>query len=155
MLFAHGAGEIRLDHVEAIVSDAVSLMTDKAVNAAFDGDFPVLDAGLRHIFASANDYHMLLAAALRHGMELHRARRDAAEGPGPRGTVGFSGAGFGQKEVFERHLHAWTRESLGRAVGTLSETIAKARREPKLGAALAARALWTIAQTARGKTAAR
>ena len=43
MLYAHGAGEIRLDHVEAIVSDASSLLADKAVNAAFDGDFPALD----------------------------------------------------------------------------------------------------------------
>ena len=38
MLFAHGGGEIRLDHVEAIVSNASSLMAAKAVNAAFEGD---------------------------------------------------------------------------------------------------------------------
>ncbi len=159
MLFAHGAGEIRLDHVEAIVSDASSLIADKAVNAAFEGNFPVLDAGLRHIFAGAADYHGLLAAALRHAMDLHRARREAAEGPGPyensHGAFGFAGAGFAQKEVFDRHQRAFTRASLGRVIGTLAETIAKTRREPKLGPSLAARAIWTIAHTARDTPAAR
>ena len=76
MLFAHGGGEIRLDHVEAIVSNASSLMASKAVNAAFDGDLAALDAGLRDM-AGAGDHHMVLAAALRHALDLHRARPGA------------------------------------------------------------------------------
>jgi DNA polymerase-3 subunit delta len=159
MLFAHGAGEIRLDHVEAIVSDASSLIADKTANAAFEGDFPALDMGLRHSLASTGDYYVLLAAALRHAMDLHRIQRDAGDGQefreGSREAFGFAGAGFGQKEAFDRHLRAWTRASLGRAIGILAEAVAKARREPKLGPSLAARALWTIALSARNKTAAR
>jgi DNA polymerase III subunit delta len=152
MLFAYGAGEIRLDHVEAIVSDASSLIADRAVNAAFEGDLPALDAGLRHI---SSDHHLLLAVALRHALDLHRARRDAAEVPGSRETFGFAGGGFGQKEVFDRHLRGWTRASLSRAIGILAEAIVKTRREPKLGPSLAARALWTIARSARDKSAER
>ncbi len=150
MLYAHGAGEITLDHVAAIVCDASNLIAGEAVNDAFFGDFTALDARLRHIFAGASDYHALLAAALRHALDLHRARRDAEEGP--REGPGFAGAGFRQKEAFERHLCAWTRTSLGRAIDTLAEAVSRARREPKLGPSLAARALWTIAQTARSKT---
>jgi DNA polymerase III subunit delta len=159
MLFAHGAGEIRLDDVEAIVSDAASLIADKAVNAAFEGDFPALDAGLRHMLASASDYNGLLAAALRHAVDLHRARGGAGEGPGfgagSRETFGFPGAAFRRKEAFDRHLRSWTRENLGRAIGGLAEAIGKVRREPKLGPSLAARALWTIALSARSETTAR
>jgi DNA polymerase III subunit delta len=155
MLFAHGADEIRLDHVEAIVSDASSLITDKAVNAAFEGDFLALDAGLRHILPSASDYNALLASALRHAMDLHRASSEAGEGLGSRETSGFFGAGFGKKEAFDRHLRNWTRENLGHAIGGLAEAIAKTRREPKLGPSLAARALWTIAFSARSKRQAR
>ena len=153
VLYAHGAGEITLDHVAAIVCDASNLIAGEAVNAAFDGGFAALDARLRHIFAGARDYHALLAAALRHALDLHRARRDAEEGP--REGSGFASAGFRQKEAFERHLHAWTRPSLGRAIDTLAEAVARARREPKLGPSLAARALWTIAHTARSNTAGR
>ncbi|MGH6856165.1 MAG: DNA polymerase III subunit delta, partial [Methylocella sp.] len=151
MLYAHGAGEITLDHVAAIVCDASNLIAGEAVNAAFDGGFAALDARLRHIFAGASDYHALLAAALHHALDLHRARRDAEEAP--REGSGFASAGFRQKEAFERHLRAWTRERLGRAIDTLAEAVARARREPKLGPSLAARALWTIAHTARSKTA--
>lgn len=155
ILFAHGAGEIRLDHVEAIVSDASSLLADKAVNAAFEGDLPALDASLRHILANANDFHLLLSAALRQAMDLHCARRDAAEVQKPREALGFPGGAPAQKEAFERHLRAWTRASLARAITILSDTIAKTRREPKLGPSLAARALWTIARMARSKIPAR
>ncbi|MDQ6703096.1 MAG: DNA polymerase III subunit delta, partial [Pseudomonadota bacterium] len=151
VLYAHGADEITLDHVAAIVCDASNLIVGEAVNAAFDGGFAPLDARLRHIFAGASDYHALLAAALRHALDLHRARRDAQEGP--REGSGFASAGFKQKDAFERHLRAWTRPSLGPAIDTLAEAIARARREPKLGPSLAARALWTIAQSARNKTA--
>jgi DNA polymerase-3 subunit delta len=154
-LYAHGAGEITLDHVAAIVSDASNLIVNEAVGAAFDGDRAALDARLRHIFAGASDYHALLAAGLRHALELHRARRDPDDAPGPREGSGFAGAGSKQKEVLERHLRAWTRPSLGRAIDTIAEAVASARREPKLGPSLAARALWRIAHTAGSKTAVR
>jgi DNA polymerase III subunit delta len=154
MLFAHGAGEIRLDHVEAIVSNASSLVAAKAVNAAFDGDFPALDTGLRDILVGPGDQHMLLAAALRHAMDLHRARRDPAEAvrEAPRE---FGGTRFDQKDAFERHLRVWTRPSLGRAITILGEAVARTRHEPKLGAFLAARALWAIAHSASNKSVAR
>ncbi len=150
VLYAHGAGEITLDHVAAVVCDASNLILNEAVDAAFDGGFPALDARLRHIFAGASDYQALLAAALRHAMDLHRARRDPEEGI--RGGSGFAGVGFKQQEAFERHLRAWTRPSLGRAIDTIAEAIARARREPKLGPSLAARALWTIMEAARGQS---
>jgi DNA polymerase-3 subunit delta len=156
MLFAHGTGEIRLDHVEAIVSNASSLVAAKAVTAAFEGDLAALDAGLRNM-ASAGDHHMVLAAALRQAMDLHRVRPGAAVAQGARGAppYEFAGAGFGQKDAFERHLRVWTQTSLGRVIGILSEAIARTRREPKLGPSAAERALWTIAQSARNKAAAR
>src|SRR5580704_11636131 len=151
VLYAHGAGEITLDHLAAIVCDASNLIAGEAVNAAFDGGFAALDARLRHIFAGASDYHALLVAALRYALDLHRARRDSEEGPSE--GSGFAGAGFKQKDAFERHLRTWTRLSLGRAIDTLAEAVASARREPKLGPSLAARALWTIARSAASKTA--
>ncbi|MGQ0445824.1 MAG: DNA polymerase III subunit delta [Beijerinckiaceae bacterium] len=153
VLYAHGAGEITLDHVAAIVCDASNLILNEAVDAVFNGGLAALDARLRHIFAGASDYHALLAAALRHALDLHRARRDAEDGPCE--GSGFASAGFRQKESFERHLRAWTRPNLGRAIDTLGEAVLWVRREPKLGPSFAARALWTIAETARSKAATR
>jgi DNA polymerase III subunit delta len=155
VLYAHGAGEITLDHVGAIVCDASNIVVGEAVNTAFDGDFAALDSRLRHIFAGASDYHALLAAALRHALDLHRARRDPEEVLGPRESSGFAGAGFKQKDAFERHLRAWTRPRLGQAIAALAEAVARTRREPKLGPALAAQSLWTIADIAESKTTGR
>ncbi len=155
VLYAHGAGKITLDHVGAIVCDASNIIVGEAANAAFDGELAALDARLRHIFAGASDHHALVAVALRYALDLHRARRDAEEAPGPRESSGFAGAGFKQKDAFERHLRAWTRPSLGRVIDALAEAAARARREPKLGPSLAARALWMIAHTTERKATGR
>jgi DNA polymerase-3 subunit delta len=152
VLYAHGAGEITLDHVEAIICDASNLIVQETVNYAFQGKREALDASLRHISAGASDYQFLLSAALRHALDLHRAKRDAEEEPGSF-REGSGIPGFQRREDFERHLRAWTRPDLAAAIDTLAEATATARREPKLGPSLAARALWTIAQTARSKSA--
>jgi DNA polymerase-3 subunit delta len=150
MLYAHGAGEITLDHVAAIVCDASRLAASEAVDSAFSGDLAALDTCLSHVFAGASDYHAVLAAALRHALDLHRARHEAGEGSeDSRDGSGY--AGFRRGQAFDQHLRAWTRAGLGRAVGITAEAIALARREPKLGPSLAARALWSIANSARGK----
>jgi DNA polymerase-3 subunit delta len=148
VVYAHGAGEIALDDVAAIVCDASNLIVEETVNKAFQGELAALDASLQHIFAGASDYPLLLATALRHALELHRARS---------GTDGESGSfrhpsrpmGFKRREAFEQHLRIWTLASLAQAIDTLARAIAQARREPGLGSSLAARALWAIAFFAR------
>lgn len=151
LLYAQGASEITLDDVAAVVCDASLLVANEAVESAFSGDIAALDAGLRHIFAGAGDYHFVLAAALRHALELHRAKRDAGGLAPFREGPGFWGSR--QRDSFERQLRSWTRTALGRALASLAEAIALARREPKLGPCLAARALWSVAHAARSKAA--
>lgn len=151
-LYAHGGKEITLEHVRAVCSNASGLIASDAVNAAFAGDFAGLDAALRHLFAGAGDYHAVLAAALRHALDLHRARREPADEPGSsRGAPAFSG--FKQREAFESHLRSWTRPGLELATGVLAAAAAATRGEPKLGRSLTERALWEVARLARGKGA--
>ncbi|MEJ0094906.1 MAG: DNA polymerase III subunit delta [Methylocella sp.] len=152
VLYAHGAGEIRLDHVEAIVSDASSLMLDHAVNSAFGGDFVALESSARRIFTQGGDASALLGAALRHALILHRSRLNTEAGArahdGPHERPAF---GFRRSDAFDRHLRAWTAARLARAIEILGEAVGKTRREPKLAEATALRALWTIALAARAK----
>ncbi len=151
VLYAHGEGEITLDHVEAIVCDASTLIVEDAVNEAFQGERGPLDVRLQHVFAGASSYQALLAAALWLALDLHRVRAGMDEGPGrPSGGRGFMS--FRKKEAFDRHLRLWSRDALARAVDRLAQAIAQSRREPQLGPALAARAFLEIASTAR-KTA--
>lgn len=150
VLYAHGKGEITLDDVAAIVCDASHLIAGEAVENAFSGDFDALDACLRHIFAGASDYHALLAAALRHALDLHRGRHERGEAAPPsRHGSGFPA--YSQRRAFERQLDLFTKDKLGRAIETLAGAVAFSRREPKLGPCFATRALWMIAQSARNK----
>ncbi|MCL2384293.1 MAG: DNA polymerase III subunit delta [Alphaproteobacteria bacterium] len=145
LLYTHGTSEIGFADVEAIVSDAAIQVADKAVHAAFEGDFPALDAGLQQSLGNPADCGSLLAAALRHALDLHRARSGSLE------PDGFRAAAFGRREIFERHLHNWTQDMLFRATNLLDEAIARTRREPRLAPALAARALMTLARMAKRK----
>jgi DNA polymerase-3 subunit delta len=146
LLYAHGACEITRDHVAAIVCDASNLIVDETVNKAFQGELAALDASLQHVFAGASDYHGLLAAALRHALELHRARSCADEGSGsfryPSRFIWFK-----QRESFEQHARAWTAAALAQAIDILARAIAQSRREPALASCFASRALWAIASS--------
>jgi DNA polymerase-3 subunit delta len=153
LLFAYGANEITLDHVAAIVCDASNIVLAETVNKAFQGELAALDSSLQHIFAGASDYHGLLAAALRHALELHHARTCTDEGQRPFADA-FRLMGPKQREAFGQQLRQWTSRALGEAIGTLARAIAQSRQEPALGPPLAARALWSIALSAQ-KTASR
>lgn len=146
MLYAHGATAITLDHVQAIVAETSELAAGEAVDSAFSGDLEGLDARLQHIFAGAGDHHMLLAAALRHALDLHRLSCGA-------GGQGRRGPGFKETLSFERQARQWTRKDLSRAIGLVAAAIAQARREPRLGPCLAEQVFWTIAKIARRKPA--
>jgi DNA polymerase III subunit delta len=142
VLYAHGKGEINLGDVEAVVSDASSLLVEEAVNDAFGGNFTALDASLRRIFGGAGDHYALLGAALRHALRLHRT------------SFGGDTRSTGPDAFDPPSSAAWTKARLGRVIETIAEAIARTRREPKLAPALTVRALWTIALSAR-KTASR
>ncbi|MGO9673404.1 MAG: DNA polymerase III subunit delta [Methylocella sp.] len=147
-LYAHGAAEIDIEHIEAIVSDASGLMLDHAVDSAFDGDFAALEASARRALSQAGDAGALLGAALRHALGLRRARLDLDAGAPPRVPYG---GGPRRARIFDAHLRAWTATRLARSIEILAEAINKTRREPKLAEANALRALWRIASSVRAK----
>ncbi|WP_395666269.1 DNA polymerase III subunit delta [Methylocella sp.] len=142
LLYARGAPEIGVEHVEAVVADASSLLLDHAVDGAFRGDYAALDAGARRLFAQGGDVNQLLGAALRHALGLRRARLDRDAGGG-------HGGGFGGARERERQLDAWSAERLARAVEILAEAVRRARLEPRLAEAAGLRALWSVAAAAR------
>ncbi len=159
VLYAHGGGEISLDHVAAIVSDASSLALDHAVNGAFQGDFAALEAGARRIFVEGGDYNQLLGASLRCALSLHRARLDIELASAPEqgrdllaAAASHSGAGARRPGAFDQHLRGWSSARLARAIEILAEAVGRGRREPKLAEAIAMRALWMIANGARSKS---
>lgn len=144
-LYAHGAAEISQDHIEAIVSDASGLALEDAVDAAFDGNFAALEFGAQRALTRSGDAGPLLGAALRRALALRRAKLDLDAGGAPRTPYGGGGRG----RTFDAHLRAWSAARLSRAVEIFAEAVKDARREPRLAEAIALRAFWRIASSAR------
>lgn len=153
LLYSHGASEIGLEDVEAIVTDAANVSLEAAVDGAFGGDYQAIDATARRLHADGGEPAILLAAALRHAMTLHRARLEIAAGR-TSGEALEAARGrffFKRKTLVERQLRHWSLDRLAGAIAILAEAIGRARREPRLGGIIAVRALWSLARAARSQ----
>jgi DNA polymerase-3 subunit delta len=152
ILAAHGRKRVTVEDVEALVCDASTTAHDDAVLQAFSGAVDSLPGAFERLMATGGEPSVILAAALRYAVALHRARLAVESGQSPDQAMGLvmrSGIGFGRRGLIEKHLRAWSRERLFRAIRTLADLIGRTRREQRIGAALAERALLSIAQGAR------
>ena len=145
MLYAHGSGTVTAEHVVEAVADASAQAADDAVDAAFLGDAGALDAALAKLHLGPVEAGLLVGAAFRHAVMLHRAKLG---GPGGDGPFRF-GMPPRRKAAAERQLAALGADALARAVVRLGETTGALRREPRLAVDHATRALWGISQSAR------
>jgi DNA polymerase-3 subunit delta len=152
VLAAHGRARITLADVEALVCDASTSAHDDAVLQAFSGARDAVPGAFERLMATGGEPSVVLAAALRYAVALHRARLAIESGQSIDQALGMvfrSGVGFGRRGLIEKHLRLWSREKLFRAVRTLADLMGRTRREQRLGAALAERALLSIAEGAK------
>lgn len=153
VLYAHGSTRIGLDDVEAVVADASATVQEAAIDGAFVGDFLAIETTVGRVLSEGGDAGVLVGAALRHAVALHRCRLDV---DGRRSVTEVAGAAarfgiyFKRKAVFERQLKSWTAPKLARAIDTLAEAVGRCRREARLAPSIAVRALWSVALAVRG-----
>ncbi len=149
VLAAHGRERITLEDVETLVCDASVTAHDDAVLQAFSGELNSVPGAFERLIATGGDPTVMLAAALRYAVALHRARLaiDAGQSADQALSLVFrSGVGFGRRGLIEKHLRAWPREKLFRVIRALADLIGRTRREQRIGEALAERALLSIAE---------
>jgi DNA polymerase-3 subunit delta len=154
LLYVAGRGEVAVADVEAIVSDAAPSALDDAVDSAFLGDFAAVEATAGRYFADGGDPSMLLMAAARRAMILHRLRLEMDHGRS------FETAAQGQhlrmsparRGALERQVGQWPALKLGRLSDSLRTASGRVRRETKMAEIMTMRALWAIASGARAAT---
>jgi DNA polymerase-3 subunit delta len=152
VLAAHGRKRITLEDVEALVCDASTTAHDDAVLQAFSGEIDSLPGAFERLMATGGEPSVILTAALRYAVGLHRARLAINAGQSVDQAMGLvmrSGIGFGRRSLIEKHLRSWSRERLLRAIRALADLIGRTRREQRIGAALTERALLSIAEAAK------
>lgn len=144
-LYAHGEGEIGVEHVEAIVGDTSAQAFNDVVDAAFAGDNSRLDRSFARLMAEGEDAGVLLSIAVRHAATLMAARRklDASGEDVARFVAGMF-MPFPRRGAVEAALRRLSTEQFARAIVMLDQALLQVRRVPALDEAIALRALWNV-----------
>jgi len=150
-LYAQGKGEVDLDDVLAVVTDASALALDGVVDAAFAGRPAELETQLAKALAAGTAAGTILYAALRQAALLHKARLVVDEGRAVSSVVESMQppVHFSRKAATTAALTGWSSARLTKAIGQLGDAALETRRKPALAEAVAQRALMTLATAAR------
>ena len=155
-LYAHGKERVALDDVLAVVADASALALDGLVDQAFAGRAPEAEVQFSKALAAGTSSGTIMSSALRHVIQLHRARVAYDAGDTDSAVSSFiPPLHFSRRPLVEAALKNWTALRLTRAMENLAEATYEIRqlRTPADGLAdpIAQRALLSIAMAARRK----
>jgi DNA polymerase-3 subunit delta len=148
-LYARGRGEVGVDDVTAVVSDASALVLDELVDTAFAGRPAELEAQLSKVRAAGSSVGSIFFAAQRQLAQLHKWRI-AIEGGTPFSLDGVQPPlHFRRKSLVEAALRQWNAARLTVTMTELADAVLASRRTPALADTIAERALLSIAVKAR------
>src|SRR6201994_2794504 len=100
-LFAHGEGEVTLDHVMAVVADASEMKLDPIVDGAFAGRPDLVESEFAKAMVAGTYPGVIISAAQRQAAWLHKSALAIADGA-PASTVldgGFPRLHFSRKAM--------------------------------------------------------
>ncbi|CCD87343.1 conserved protein of unknown function [Bradyrhizobium sp. ORS 285] len=152
-LFAHGEGEVTLDHVMAVVADASEMKLDPIVDGAFGGKPDVVETEFGKAMIAGTYPGVIISAAQRHAAWLHKSALAVASGT-PISSIlegGFPRLHFSRKPSAETALRNFSPARLLPIIDQLATAALDMRKQPGLAAAIAQRTLLSIAVAARRK----
>jgi DNA polymerase III subunit delta len=148
-LYARGRGEVDVDDVTAVVSDASALALDDLVDTAFAGRPADLEAQLAKVRAAGSPVGSIFFAAQRQLAQLHRWRT-AIEAGAPFSIDSLQPPlHFRRKNLVEAALKQWNAARLAAAMAELADAVLASRKMPALADTIAERALLSLAVRAR------
>jgi DNA polymerase III subunit delta len=150
-LFAHGEGEVTLDHVMAVVADASEMKLDPIVDGAFAGRPDLVESEFAKAMVAGTYPGVINSAAQRHAAWLHKSALAVAEGT-PVSTLldsGFPRLHFSRKPMAETALRHFSAAKLVAVIEQLATAALDMRKQTSLAAAIAQRTLLSIAANAR------
>src|ERR1700761_1703895 len=150
-LFAHGEGEVTLDHVMTVVSDASDLKLDPIVDGAFAGRPEMVESEFAKAMVAGTYPGVIIMAAQRHAAWLHKSALTVADGT-PASSVlesGFPRLHFSRKPMAEIALRNFSVERLAGVIEQLGTAAFDMRKQTMLSSVIAQRALLSIAVNAK------
>ena len=152
-LYARGRGQVSVDDVAAVVSDASALALDDIVDAAFAGRPAELETQLAKARTAGSAAGSILFAAQRQVAQLHRWRTMIESGAPFSLDAVQPPLNFRRKAAVEAALKSWSAARLAAAMSELADAALESRRTGALDDTIAARALLSIAARARRSAA--
>lgn len=150
-LYAHGQGEVTLDDVMAVVSDASDLKLDPIVDAAFAGNAALVESEFAKAMVAGTYRGVIVSAAQRQAAWLHKSALAMAGGT-PLASVldgGFPRLHFSRKAAVETALRNFSLPRLAGIIEQLGTAALDMRKQTALAAVIAQRALLAIAANAK------
>ena len=150
-LYSHGKGEIALDDVMDVVSDASELKLDPIVDGAFAGKPELVESEFAKAMIAGTYPGMIISAAQRQAAWLHKSALAVAEGT-PVSTLlegGFPRLHFSRKPNVETALRSFSPARLASIVDQLATAALDMRKQTSLAAVIAQRVLLSIAVNAK------
>src|SRR5437660_7023385 len=150
-LYSHGKGEVTLDDVMTVVSDASELKLDPIVDSAFAGRPDVVESEFVKAMVAGTYPGVIIMAAQRQAAWLHKSALAVAEGT-PVAVLlegGFPRLHFSRKPAVETALRNFNAARLAAIIDQLGTAALDTRKQPTIAAAIAQRALLSIAANAK------
>src|SRR5262245_4970540 len=150
-LFAHGDGEVTLDHVMAVVADASELKLDAIVDGAFAGRPELVETEFAKAMSGGTYPGVIISAAQRQAAWLHKSALALAGGTSLSSVLdgGFPRLHFSRKATVETALRNFSPPRLAGVIDQLGTAALDMRKQTSLAAAIAQRTLLAIAANAR------
>jgi DNA polymerase-3 subunit delta len=150
-LYAHGKGEVTLDDVMTVVSDASELKLDPIVDSAFAGKPDLVESEFAKAMVAGTYPGVIISAAQRQAAWLHKSALAVADGT-PTSTLlesGFPRLHFSRKANVEIALRNFSPARLTAIIEQLATAALDMRKQASLAAAIGQRTLLAIAANAR------
>jgi DNA polymerase III subunit delta len=148
-LYAGGRGEVDVEDVTAVVSDASALALDDLVDAAFAGRPAELETQIAKARAAGSAVGSIFFAAQRQLAQLHRWRTAIEAGDSFSLEAVQPPVHFRRRDLVAAALKQWTAARLATAMAELAGAVLASRRTPALADTIAERALLSLAVKAR------
>jgi DNA polymerase-3 subunit delta len=150
-LYAHGKGEVTLEDVMTVVSDASELKLDPIVDSAFAGNAAAVETEFAKAMVAGTYPGVIIAAAPGQAACVHKSALALADGA-PVSSVlegGFPRLHFSRKGAVETALRNFSPQRLVGIIDQLGTAALDMRKQSSLAAVIAQRALLSIAANAR------
>lgn len=148
-LYCQGQSQIKIDDIDAVLSNASQLSIDSLVDAVFLGEAAIVDPLLKRALQEGYQSSMILSSLLRHAFVLLTAHREREGGKSLVDIEKSLRIFYKRTAAFRKHLSLWPASALQKAIISLGDGQLSTRQNADLATSLLSRLCLSLSLAAR------